>query len=98
MAVLQTWLVGEAVLLSPCDHVLVTGGKCWTAVGFVVKTGARGLRAVVVSCMEAVYSGLMVVQQNVDTGKLLWLMRCRRQQAGVRPVAVVSLGNGSFLV
>ena len=90
--------MGKAVLLSPPDHVLVTRGEGWTIAGLLVKTGARGLRAVVVSCMEAVYSGLMVVQQNLDIGKLLWLMRCRRQQAGVRPVAVVSLGNGSFLV
>lgn len=63
MDVTKTWLSSKAVLLSPLDYVLITRGKGWTAVGLLVTTGTRGLRAVAISCMQAVCIGLMVVQQ-----------------------------------
>ncbi len=100
MAVMHTGLclMSTAVLLSPSDHVLVIAGEGSAAVGWLVKTGARGLRAVGVGCMEAVYCGLMVVQQNLNIGKLLWLTWCRRQLAGMRTVATVIVGIRAVLV
>ncbi len=48
--------------------------------------------------MEAVHCSVMVVQQNLDIANFLWVMRCRRQLAGVGNVAVVNLGIGADLV
>lgn len=63
--------MGKAVLLSPPGHVLVSRGEGWTVAGLLVKTGARGLRAVAVNCMQAVCSGLMVVLQILKIASIL---------------------------